>query len=101
MTVYKLGYQLRASKDWTWRVGYSHGKNPVDETTLSILAPGVIEDHFTFGFTKATGKKSEINFAFMYAPENSVRRTSAIGAPDDIELKMYQYEMELSWSKRF
>ncbi len=101
MTVYKLGYQWETSHGWTWRVGYSHGNNPVKQTTLSILAPGVIEDHFTFGFTKKMSNTSEVNFAAMYAPESSIRRTSAIGFPDDVELKMYQFELELSYSKRF
>ncbi len=101
MTVYKLGYQWQHGRDWTWRVGISYGKNPVKQTTLSILAPGVIETHLTFGFTKKTGKNSEFNLAAMYAPESSIRRTSAVGFADDVELKMSQYELELGWSKRF
>ncbi len=101
MTIYKLGYQWKGSSDMTWRVGASYGENPVSETTLNILAPAVIETHLTFGFTKKTSKTSEFNFAFMYAPENTVRAVSAIGQPDDVELKMSQFDLEFSWSKQF
>ncbi len=101
MTIYKLGYQWQTSSDWTWRVGASYGEQPIDETTLNILAPGVQETHLTFGFTKAMGSDSELNFAAMYSPEKSVRNTNALGFPDDVELEMYQYEFEASWGWRF
>jgi long-chain fatty acid transport protein len=101
MTVVKLGYQWQTSNDWTWRVGVSHGKNPIQQTTLNTLAPAVIETHLTFGFTKKLANKGELNFAMMYAPEESVRRTSVLGFPDQVENTMHQFEFELSYSKRF
>ena len=104
MTILKIGYQWETSPTMTWRVGVSHGSNPVKETTLSTLAPGVVETHLTFGFTKKTDKTSELTLAVMYAPETSVRKTSALsgfGINDEVELSMHQFEIELAWSKRF
>jgi len=102
MTIYKLGYQWQTGHGWTWRVGYSHGNNPVKETTLNILAPAVIEDHFTLGFTKKLSETSEVSVAGMYAPEVTIRRVSALpGFNDDVELKMNQFELEVSYSKMF
>ncbi len=103
MTILKIGYQWKSSKSMTWRVGVSRGDNPVSETTLNILAPAVIQTHLTFGFTKQMSKSSEFTLAMMYAPENKVRATSALGAgfADDVEIKMSQYELELAWTKRF
>lgn len=105
ITVYKLGYQWSTSPEWTWRVGYNHGDQPIptSEVMFNILAPGVMEDHFTFGFTKSTGADSEFNFAAMYAPENSVKGANPLEAPgqQEIELTMTQWELEASWAWKF
>jgi long-chain fatty acid transport protein len=105
MTVYKLGYQWQTSPDWTWRLGYSYGKQPIrdSEVLFNILAPGVIEHHFTFGFTRAIGANNELNFAAMYAPEKKVSGANPHGGAraQDIELKMYQFELEASYAWKF
>jgi len=102
ITIYKLGYQWSTSPDWTWRVGYNHGDQPIpsSEVLFNILAPGVMEDHLTFGFTKKTGANTEFNFAAMYAPENSVTGINPLDG-QTIELKMHQYELEASWGWKF
>jgi long-chain fatty acid transport protein len=102
ITIYKLGYQWSTSPDWTWRVGYNHGDQPIpdSEVLFNILAPGVMEDHLTFGFTKKTGADSEFNFAAMYAPEASVSGYNPLDG-QTIELKMHQYEVEASWAWKF
>ena len=74
MTVVKLGYEWQSSDAWTWRVGYSMTDQPIPESEVlfNILAPGVIEEHFTFGFTRALANNSDLNFALMVAPTVSV-----------------------------
>ncbi|GAB4346775.1 MAG: hypothetical protein Kow006_05770 [Gammaproteobacteria bacterium] len=105
MTVLKIGYQWETSPQMTWRVGYSHGDQPIPTTEVlfNILAPGVIEDHITFGFTRQTGPGSEFNFAFMYALEEKVTGVNNLGAPSGqtIELKMDQWQLEASWGWTF
>lgn len=104
MSILKLGYQWSYNPSMVWRVGYSKGDQPIpsSEVLFNILAPAVIEEHLTFGFTKMLGKQSELNFAFMYAKENSVSGGNAFtGGAQNIELKMSQYELEASWSKKF
>ena len=51
MTVVKLGAQWEASHDWTLRLGYATGKQPIpaSEVMFNLLAPGVIEQHVTLG----------------------------------------------------
>ncbi len=72
---------------------------------FNILAPGVMEDHLTFGFTKKTGTDSEFNFAAMYAPSNSVSGINPLQGPtppdQTIELEMTQWELEASWAWKF
>ena len=103
MTVYKLGYQWSTSSDWTWRVGYSYGKQPIpdSEVLFNILAPGVIEQHITFGFTNKLSPTSEWNFAAMYAPSKSVTGTNPLWPTQTVELKMYEYQVEASYSWKF
>lgn len=102
MTTVKFGVQYEASNDWTWRVGYSHGNQPVPESEVffNILAPGVMEQHFTAGFTKKFDHgKQEINVAAMYAPSYSI--SGMIPSGQTVELEMKQYQLELGWSLLF
>ena len=104
MTVYKLGWQWQPNSMWTARLGYSYGEQPISapDVTFNILAPGVVEEHFTFGLTRKIGKDQEINFAAMYAPRKSVDGTNPFsGGVQNVEIEMYQYEVEVSWSMLF
>ncbi|WP_019625578.1 OmpP1/FadL family transporter [Thioalkalivibrio sp. ALJT] len=102
INVFKLGAQFETDTDWTWRVGYNRGQNPIRsrDVAFNVLAPGVIEHHFTAGFTKSFGSQHELNFAAMYAPSNSVT-----GPFDDqgttAKIEMKQYELEVGYAYRF
>lgn len=98
--VIKIGVEYKHSEDWTLRAGWNHGDNPIseEEAFLNILAPGVVKDHLTLGFTKAMGKDAELSFAFMHAFEEEVTANMA-GAP--VTIKMDQNEVELSYGMRF
>jgi long-chain fatty acid transport protein len=99
MTTYKIGAQWGGKGDWTWRAGYSHGSQPIPESevTFNILAPGVIEDTLSFGFTKQSGNDHEWNVALMYAPEESVTGFNTFDPTQTIEIEMYQWELEVSY----
>lgn len=105
MTIYKIGYQWQSSPEWTWRAGFSYGEQPISESEVlfNILAPGVMERHFTFGFTKQMGKDNELSLAAMYAPKKSVKGANPLEAPGQqtIELEMAQYQLEASWAWKF
>ncbi len=74
MTIVKIGYEWQNDSKWTWRLGYSFGDQPIPETEMlfNILAPGVMEDHYTFGFTRQLDSNSSLNFAVLYAPSVDV-----------------------------
>lgn len=103
MTIYKLGYQwqLASLPHYTWRVGYSYGDQPVPESEVmfNILAPGVIEQHFTLGVTRVSGD-NELSVALMYAPETRVTglNPTMMTSAQTITLAMSQWELELSYS---
>lgn len=100
MTVYKLGLSWQVDDEWTGRVGFSHGRQPIpsSQATFNILAPGVIENHIAFGFTRRNGDKGEFNFAFTYAPEKSISGPNTFDPTQTITLKMHQYIMEFGYA---
>jgi long-chain fatty acid transport protein len=59
-----------------------------------------MEEHYTFGFTAIPSKGHELNFAAMYSPKNSLSGSNnpLVPTSQDIELEMYQWEVELSWA---
>jgi len=103
MTIVKFGLQWEYSPQWIWRAGYSHGKQPIPEAEVvfNILAPAVIEDHLTFGFTYGISSNSELNFSFMHALENSITGSNPLNPSQKVTLEMTQNEAEVSWAWKF
>jgi long-chain fatty acid transport protein len=101
MTVIKLGYQW-GTDDWTWRFGYSTTDQPVPSTEVlfNILAPGVVEDHITVGFTRELGSNRAFSFSLMHAPSVSVSGPNPLEAPNQqtIEVAMDQWDLEIGYS---
>lgn len=103
ITVLKIGVQWQSSKDWTWRAGYSIGDQPIprEEVLFNILAPGVVKQHATAGFTKAIGDKQELKFALMYAFENDITGTNPLDPGQKITLTMNQWEISFGYAWKF
>lgn len=79
--VWKLGVEYGYSKNVVLRAGWNHGDNPIRgaDVTFNILAPGVVQDHLTLGFTYTTPSGGEWTVAYMHAFENDVT-----GAPNPV-----------------
>jgi len=103
MAVYKLGAKYKAGEDWTWRFGYSYGKQPIgtDQMTFNILAPGVMQSHFTTGFTLERVPGRQFNMSVMYAPNKKVTGPQNFDPTQNVTFQMYQWEVEASYSWRF
>jgi long-chain fatty acid transport protein len=71
---FKLGIEYEWSSSLLLRAGYNKSDNPIQarDVTFNILAPGVIEEHLTLGFTYNVSKATELTLAYMHAFENSV-----------------------------
>ncbi len=96
MTLFKFGFEYAANEEWTFRTGFSNGKSPVlsSDVLFNILAPGVIENHITFGFTKMMGD-SELNVAIVHALSNDVSGINVMDPAQTINLNMSQWEFEI------
>ena len=107
--VFKLGVAWRMSDALTLRAGYNKGGNPISPANVSfnIIAPGVTTQHYTAGFTLATGQASEISGALMVAPRQTVTGPSLFnavlgpGAGGNETIGMKQTSIGLAWSRKF
>jgi long-chain fatty acid transport protein len=79
ITVFKLGASYELNATTAIRAGYSHSGQPVpgSQTFFSILAPGVVQDHFSLGFTQSVGG-GELSGFFAYAPTKTVSGSGSI-----------------------
>lgn len=103
-TVFKLGLEHEYSKNLTLRAGYNYGKSPIrsdiDSVTFNIIAPGVVEQHFTLGATWILQNKSELTVSYMRAFSNSVTGPSAtagLGVGGTETLKMHQNSIGIAY----
>ena len=104
MTIFKIGYQMDLNEKHTIRFGYSHADQPIpeSETLFNILAPAVIEDHITAGWTMKVGKNQEFNLAGMYAPKSSVKGANPFdGGATQIEIDMSQLDIQAGWGWKY
>ena len=93
------GVEWAADESTTYRFGYSYGEQPIraPSITFNILAPGVMEQHLTFGMTKRKAGGGAWNFSLMYAPSKSIEAVNPFDPTQVIELEMSQFEFEFSY----
>ena len=106
--VWKFGVQYAANANWVLRAGYNRSDNPIlaRDVTFNILAPGLIKDHYTAGFTYRLDAKSEITGYGLYAAKNEVSGTSllaSLGAPPTTTetIRMKEYAIGVGYTARF
>ncbi len=80
VTVYKLGVVHQWSPSLTLRGGYSHATQavPQSETFFNILAPGVVQDHVTAGFSWKLDAQSELSAFYGHAFSKTVNGRNSI-----------------------
>ena len=105
MTVVKFGVEQNAAKGFTWRAGYAYGQQPIpsSEMLFNILAPGVIEQHASFGITKEIRPGRNFDFALTRAFNKTVSGPNPLEVPglQTISLGMDQWVFTLGYSVEF
>lgn len=104
--VVKLGIEWRKSADLTLRAGYSYATSPISprDVQFNVLAPAVVQHHITAGFEYRLDKAWSVEFAGLYAPEESVSGSELPGFGNPahtIEISMYQFEATLGVKYKF
>jgi long-chain fatty acid transport protein len=102
MTTFKFGLEWEGIVDMPIRLGYSYGEQPIPESEMmfNILAPGVIQNHLTFGFSRKMCGGKELSFAVMRAFCTSISGPNPMEVPGQqtIELEMNQWEFSVGFS---
>ena len=103
INIYKLGFQIEASPTIKLRAGAAYNDQPIPETEVlfNILAPGVMQQHYTAGLTWQVTPNSAVNFGFMYAPGNSVTGPNPLAPSQTITIEMWQWESTAGWTWTF
>ncbi|HQR44856.1 MAG TPA: outer membrane protein transport protein [Thermoanaerobaculia bacterium] len=105
VTTLKIGAAYEVSETLTLRAGYAHCTQPIpaSEVLFNILAPGVIQDHFTVGASQKVSKKATLQLGVVYAPAYSVIGPNPLEVPgkQTIELKMSQWLVSVGASFGF
>ena len=81
MSVYKFGGSWKYSDQWTFRAGYSFpDSQPIPKTQMefNILAPGVVEEHFTVGFTRTMSDGNELS---LFEHDMRLQRSQVLFQP--------------------
>ncbi|MCH8180423.1 MAG: outer membrane protein transport protein [Proteobacteria bacterium] len=80
--VVKLAVIHRYSDALTLRAGYSHAQQPIprDQTFFNVLAPGVVQDHLTAGFTWKLNAHGSVSAYAAHAFSKTVSGQNAIPA---------------------
>jgi long-chain fatty acid transport protein len=105
INVWKLGAEYKYSKNLTLRAGWNHTDNPITprDVEFNILAPAVVKDHATLGFTYTLASGNELTMAYMHAFTNDVKGTSWFFSdfPDTVaqdKIKMYEDSIGIQYS---
>ncbi|WP_435259748.1 OmpP1/FadL family transporter [Thioclava sp. FR2] len=106
VNVVHLGAEWRSSPEMIWRAGYAHASNPVgpEDVTLNIIAPGIVQDHFTFGGSRQLNDRDRLDFSVVYVPRNTVtgpEMTPLGPTGGSVKLKMNQVSVSIGWSRKF
>ena len=104
MTIIKIGAQYQLNEGMAVRVGFSTGGQPIPDGAASrdllfnILAPAVVEQHISFGFSKYMEGGREFSLALTKVLSNSITGPNPLDPAQTIELKMDQLEIEAGFS---
>ena len=81
----------------SWAVSRAPAVIGEDDVLFNILAPAVIEDHLSLGFSRHFGEKA-LHFAFTYAFNKSLEGANAFDENQQIQIEMNQLEFELAFT---
>ncbi len=98
-TVTKVGVEYQVSDNLALRAGYNHGKSPipVSNTNRAVLAPAVVEDHISVGFSKKMGK-GMLSAYYARTLENEQKMNNVPALP---AVKMDQNALGIGYSVSF
>lgn len=104
--VIKAGIVQRWSPALTLRAGFSRATQavPASQTFFNVLAPGVVQNHLTAGFSWATGERTEWSAFYAHAFGKTVRGRQSVPAGfggGEADIHLSEDILGASWTWRF
>jgi long-chain fatty acid transport protein len=107
--VFKVGFNYQWDDKLILRAGYNHNSQPIpsSETLFNILAPGVITDHLSIGFTYKVTDNRELTLAYTHAFKQEVKGSNSIPTNPinygggEADLEMYQNSLGIAYGVNF
>ncbi|MBW8328573.1 MAG: outer membrane protein transport protein [Thiobacillus sp.] len=101
--VWKLGVEYKYSQNLMLRGGFNHGDNPIgaNDVVFNSIAPGVIENHVTLGFTYTLATGNELTMSYMHGFANDVVGADNAYFPTgstNNKIEMYQNAIGIQYS---
>ncbi|MDO9474358.1 MAG: outer membrane protein transport protein [Caulobacter sp.] len=101
--VWKLGVEYKYSQNLMLRAGFNHGDNPIgaNDVVFNSIAPGVIENHVTLGFTYTLATGNELTMSYMHGFANDVVGADNAYFPTgstNNKIEMYQNAIGIQYS---
>ncbi len=104
-TVWKIGFEYKATQDLILRAGLNYGKSPISssETAFNIFAPATVERHYTLGLTWRLDENRDVSVSYMHAYEYEIKGSNSLlvptgGGPGEVDLEMYQDSIGVAMS---
>ncbi len=103
MSIIKFAYSWSYSQNIKLRAGVSYTEQPIgkSEILFAILAPAVIEKHFTLGASYQLASRNNVNVSLMYAPKNKITAENNFDSAQQISVAMSQIEFGFSYQGRW
>ena len=101
--IWKLGAEYKYNQSLTLRAGWNHGDNPIGsaDVMFNALAPAVIKDHVTLGFTYTLATGNELTMSYMHGFTNDVKGSDNVkfntGSTYN-KIEMYQNSLGIQYS---
>lgn len=96
VTAVKLGLKQQINPQMALMVGYNQGTNPVkaSDTTVNVLAPGVVKQHLSLGAEWRLTPKSKLIASYVHTFENEVKGNATVPPPEPVPLDAYNIKMD-------
>jgi len=79
--IVKVGGEYNFTKQFTMRLGYAYGSNPVPNTTIFPVFPAVVENHITVGGSYKISKRVMLSAAI----ESALSKKEIASNPSEIQ----------------
>lgn len=104
VNVFTISGEWRATPAFTLRAGYAYNTQPIpsSDVVFNILAPAVVQNHISAGFSYNFLPDQTIDFGAIFAPRQTV--TGAVPASlggGSVTLSLWEFEATVGYAYRF